>query len=473
MRKRRRTGCSSAIDMEVHVKEQHGLKELLSCNQCDFDTESRIELQDHMAKNIHDINIKNKTIPAATKCHKCEYETNDPNSMDSHVVSLHCFVQCDKCEYIAEDNDIMKKHKMKHTGSSLFICGTCEFEATRRILLETHIEAKHTDKPLGRSENNTDGYFCVKCEKNFKTTFVKKYHHCVQETKYACPICEFLAVTLGELETHMLKCHLKPKLKCEDCHHETNNHDELNIHIQVAHKTLKVEIQIKDQVKMHCDQCEYKCRLNIQLKKHKQTNHKKIQLKYNCDICEKVFADAKAVGDHNDAAHGQPEQSEPFPCEVCGLFFVHFNLLKEHSEAYHSTPVSVPCQQCGKTFINKETLQSHMIEDHKEAVIFHTMAKQVDDLTDKFEDFESLKEEMNSIKEVFKESLELVTNNFADIIEDMKSRNEKYHEETTKALSNIYNKMQNVTSKQPTSKSPSAGPGPAPHGPTGPAGPTF
>ena len=114
-----------------------------------------------------------------------------------------------------------------------------------------------------------------------------------------------------------------------------------------------------------------------------------------------------------------------------------------------------------------------MIEDHKEAVIFHTMAKQVDDLTDKFEDFESLKEEMNSIKEVFKESLELVTNNFADIIEDMKSRNEKYHEETTKALSNIYNKMQNVTSKQPTSKSPSAGPGPAPHGPTGPAGPTF
>ena len=78
----------SAIDMETHVEEQHWLKELLSCNQCDFDTESRIELQDHMAKNIHDINIKNKTIPAATKCHKCEYETNDPNSMYSHVVSL-------------------------------------------------------------------------------------------------------------------------------------------------------------------------------------------------------------------------------------------------------------------------------------------------------------------------------------------------------------------------------------------------
>ena len=140
--------------------------------------------------------------------------------------------------------------------------------------------------PLGRSEKNTDGYFCVKCEKNFKTTFAKKYHHCVQEIKYACPKCEILAVTLGELETHMLKCHLKPRFKCEDCHHETNHHEELNIHIQVEHKTLKVEIQIKDQLEIPCDQCEYKCRLNIQLKKHKRTCHKNIQLKYNCDICE-------------------------------------------------------------------------------------------------------------------------------------------------------------------------------------------
>ena len=157
-----------------------------------------------MAKNIHDINIKNKTIPAATKCHKCEYETNDPNSMDSHVVSLHCFVQCDKCEYIVEGNDIMKKHKMKHNGSSLFICETCEIVASVSHWKPT-LKLSTLINPLGRSEKNTDGYFCVKCEKNFKTTFVKKYHHCVQETKYACPICEFLAVTLGELETHMLK----------------------------------------------------------------------------------------------------------------------------------------------------------------------------------------------------------------------------------------------------------------------------
>ena len=51
---------------------------------------------------------------------------------------------------------------------------------------------------------------------------------------------------------------------------------------------------------------------------------------------------------------------------------------------------------------NVETHQSHMIEDHKDAVIFHTMAKQVDDFTDKFEDLAeqntSLKEEITSIK---------------------------------------------------------------------------
>ena len=84
------------------------------------------------------------------------------------------------------------------------------------------------------------------------------------------------------------------------------------------------------------------------------------------------------------------------------IVLVNFNLIKEHSEADHGATAPVLCQQCGKKFTNKETHQSHMIENHKDAAIFHTMAKQVDDLTDKFEDLAeqntSLKEEITSIK---------------------------------------------------------------------------
>ena len=34
------------------------------------------------------------------------------------------------------------------TGSILFICGVCEFEATREAILENHVERKHTRKEL-------------------------------------------------------------------------------------------------------------------------------------------------------------------------------------------------------------------------------------------------------------------------------------------------------------------------------------
>ena len=57
----------------------------------------------------------------------------------------------------------------------------------------------------------------------------------------------------------------------------------------------------------------------------------------------------------------------------------------------------------------------------------------------------SLKEEITSIKEVFKEALEQVTNNFGDIIVEMKNDNEKYHVKTSTALSTIQNKIKNVT----------------------------
>ena len=102
-----------------------------------------------MAKNIHDINIKNKTIPAATKCHKCEYETNDPNSMDSHVVSLHCFVQCDKCEYIAEGNDIMKKHKMNTLAVLFLFVGLVNLKQQGGSYRKPTLKLSTLIKPLG------------------------------------------------------------------------------------------------------------------------------------------------------------------------------------------------------------------------------------------------------------------------------------------------------------------------------------
>ena len=64
--------------------------------------------------------------------------------MDNHVINHHGFIPCEKCEYIAGDKILMKQHKLKHTGSSLYICGVCEFDS----ILEEHSEIKHNKKSL-------------------------------------------------------------------------------------------------------------------------------------------------------------------------------------------------------------------------------------------------------------------------------------------------------------------------------------
>ena len=136
----------SVHDMEDHVNVQHKVKELLSCNQCDFDSEDGNELEEHYAKGIHVIKVQNQTIkePKCSKCQLCEFETKGAKEIDEHVINVHGFKSCDKCEYIAEDMVLMNQHKMKHTESSLYTCGVCEFEATKLAMLKDHIEIKHT-----------------------------------------------------------------------------------------------------------------------------------------------------------------------------------------------------------------------------------------------------------------------------------------------------------------------------------------
>ena len=183
----------SSNNLESHVKQQHRIQELLSCNQCDFDSEDSSELQEHLAKNIHDINIKNRTIedPEASKCHNvhnknkslkeiklitcdfCDYVHEETKNVERHLESVHGSIKCSRCEYSALDKTIMKKHMMTHTGEVPLPCGVCEFEATKEALLEKHIETKHkqkkelTEKPI---------YKCMVCEKAFKENILFQFH---------------------------------------------------------------------------------------------------------------------------------------------------------------------------------------------------------------------------------------------------------------------------------------------------------
>ena len=56
--------------------------------------------------------------------------------MDEHSETIHGSFECNTCEYNASDKEIMSMHMANHTERIIFICGVCEIEATRQVILE-------------------------------------------------------------------------------------------------------------------------------------------------------------------------------------------------------------------------------------------------------------------------------------------------------------------------------------------------
>ena len=49
------------------------------------------------------------------------------------------------------------------------------------------------------------------------------------------------------------------------------------------------------------------------------------------------------------------------------------------------------CQYCDYKSKDRPDIQSHLIKDHEEIVLLHSMAQQVNDISDRFELFETFK----------------------------------------------------------------------------------
>ena len=106
--------------------------------------------------------------------------------------------------------------------------------------------------------------------------------------------------------------------------------------------------------------------------------------------------DMATLGSHIQSKHINPSYTEPFPCEGCGLVLATFNLLQEHVNTHHS-PAQHNCKYCDFQGENEELFESHLVESHAEVVIIHSLAKQIEDLSDRFTQVEHHKLELSNV----------------------------------------------------------------------------
>ena len=190
-----------------------------------------------------------------------------------------------------------------HTGRIIFTCIVCEFEATREILLENHMEMKHGEK----SDRKTK---CSDCGKMFPALFLSRYHICGPQYTYPCQLCHFVAIDLEEIVAHSLEYHTNHLsiFKCDRCDFKSIKKERIDIHLQTNHKNLRVDIAEEDQIQFQCDQCEYRCNLNIKLRSHKKKIHEAKEdsgRSFKCNNCEFTSNHVLHMWEHRQASHPQ------------------------------------------------------------------------------------------------------------------------------------------------------------------------
>ena len=177
---------SSLIDVNSHIDQHHKqivvdavdpveIEPLQSCDRCDFETESKEDLNTHYVKNIHIVQDKNKSL-IEVECKKCQKKFDNNTSLERHMAEDHtedakqadeeCItVLEDEGEIIADIQDeSVEKSPAPVSSQTSFSCRKCSKRFDNKGNLEKHVDEEHIILNV---------YNCASCK--HKTTALQEH----------------------------------------------------------------------------------------------------------------------------------------------------------------------------------------------------------------------------------------------------------------------------------------------------------
>ena len=135
--------------------------------------------------------------------------------------------------------------------------------------------------------------------------------------------------------------------KCEKCHEEFDNLNELKKHI--CHQRIKNTSTCKI-----CNQYFESVR---SLRKHKKNEHKNEEI-FECEFCDDFFEDKQNLKIHFEEFH-----HSLLVCKICNRNFESGKALNRHIGIVH-TEKKHECDYCEKGFTDASKLNKHIKEFH-------------------------------------------------------------------------------------------------------------
>ena len=379
----------SNADLKVHIKSCHTnpcisspprhkvqkvLQEDLSISALD-----EKEILDLETEETHESQLVQDALEC--KWESCNYTTKDKNDVVKHFDDVHMVFLRNK--YLSDEKQNI------HVDEQLSEDGEETINVDDKVSKQPHIEVV-TKVNCNACELETKS--CADMEEHRKNGHVHNNEEpdiALRESIVICGICAKGFATESEFGKHSHIHATEEVFECLNCKSTFKRAFDLRRHNKSMHGGISrtvlevaedIVVDEQSQTWYECTNCDFVGNQK-NMKKHKDTEHPNL---IQCKECGNSFPNIKSLDNHIKLEHN----IEPFPCEICGLVLADFLLLQEHMKQIHSqTYETCPC--CNFPVLNEEEMQTHLTEEHKEYVMLHTMAKQVNDFSKVFPAFQA------------------------------------------------------------------------------------
>ncbi|XP_071107303.1 uncharacterized protein [Haliotis cracherodii] len=238
--------------MKRHIRA-HNNGDVLQCDQCDFSTIWRSQLQVHKSKHAQPNFL----------CEHCPRRFKNKSSLTRHSAKKHngksnflCTYSQD-CGFVGVNSANLRDHMRKHTGELLFCdYGQCKFMTKFEKALGLH-KAKH---------QGITRYVCEICGYKTIETGSFKRHCLIHNGKklFKCPDCSYKGTSRYVVVKHIYGKHIDHKrYACNRCDFKTAYYSGLSMHL-MAHEGIKP---------YKCSLCPYRSNLSNKVKRHCSQKH--------------------------------------------------------------------------------------------------------------------------------------------------------------------------------------------------------
>ena len=441
--------CLSNTDLRVHVKSCHTKPSICSPPRNkvpkvlveDLSISSLEENQLHeieMSKSTQDQDIKTNQ---EHECESCGYTFKDKDDLRKHFEENH--MEYFRIKYLSEE-----KQEKKVDENPSKVDEEIDKDDVSEVK-DTNIVEQHVEINCNKYNSETQTSNVLEEQEHDHIEVVIKEKDDVKEDILIEKFQKIPAQKVGH--------------KCSFCVEIYPNLRELKVHIKTSHwddSPDDIEI-IEEDTCSKCPECKF-VGSKSEMENHTTIKHMD---QFNFKKCDQVFEARKSLNRHIRTEHDP--HSEPFPCMLCGLVFATFELLQNHTRSDHTTNQE-SCKYCDHTEENKEDLLEHMIKEHEDTVLAHTIASLVDKIDDKVDRLDRFSGEVMSLlgklfeqNNELKQELFLIRNNQALYKNEPSTPVDKFPETTTEPLkksykdiveSNIKNIRKEVEEPKETSK---------------------